>query len=107
MPNSPEPAAALVAARKFRRPTFIAPPCVLALRDLPSPLLKLSPRSLRLNSYRQYDLLVSCYDNLMRTQGGSVVLRALRILDAVARTEEHASLAAIVQSLGVPKPTVY
>lgn len=36
-----------------------------------------------------------------------MVLRALRILDAVARTEERASLAAIVQSLGVPKPTVY
>jgi len=36
-----------------------------------------------------------------------VVLRALGILDTVARTAEHASLGAIVQSLGVPKPTVY
>lgn len=36
-----------------------------------------------------------------------MILRALGILDTVARTEEHTSLAAIVQSLGVPKPTVY
>lgn len=43
----------------------------------------------------------------MGTRGKSVVLRALGILEAVARNVENASSVAIGQTLAVPKPTVY